>query len=157
MRIENKFLPTVRTDFLELENPKLYFQVKRRINNFAEGLDCYVKFQDESKKCQLIIHSNVFKAEGNKRADHIVEQDRFFAVQKVKEKILEFMNESNFNNSQSFMKILDEDTRAQCKLDSARRVPDLRLLHREPVSAFLQALLLRRLSSRTCARVQSKF
>lgn len=115
LRFETKFLPSVKEDTMDLDNPKNFFQCKKKIVMFAEGLDCQVKFEDSDKKSKLVIFSNVYQLEKDKRPANKVEQDRFFNVQLVKEKALEFMKESTLNNSESFMKILDEETRAQCK------------------------------------------
>lgn len=115
-RYEAEFLPTIKEDFMEIENPKNYFKSKKKILDFAQGIDCQVKFDDTDKKSKLIIFSNVYKLKTDKRTDNFIEQDRFFKVQSIKEKILELMRGVNLDNSTSFMNILDENTRAQCKL-----------------------------------------
>jgi hypothetical protein len=100
---------------MSIDNPKSYFQCKNRILEFAMGLDCHVKFDDKDRKSKLIIFSNSYKLEKDRRPSNLIEQDRFSRVQNLKERILTLINEVDKNNSVSFIKILDEETRAQCR------------------------------------------
>lgn len=118
---------------MPIDNPKSFFQCKKRILDFALGLDCQVKFDDSDRKSKLVILSNVFQLEKDKRPPHLIDQDRFSRVQSLKERIMYLLNEVDKNNSLSFMRILDEETRAQCRFLLIRRMSDLWLLHRTEV------------------------
>lgn len=113
-------MPSLRRDEMLIENPKVYFQSKKKILRFAEGLDCDIKFSDSNKKSKLLIISNVFQSERDRRNPASVEQDRMFRVHQIKEKILDIMKDSADLNKSSFINLMDEETRANCKVKSSQ-------------------------------------
>lgn len=73
-------------------------------------------YSENEKRSKLVIFSNTYKLEFDKRSPNNIEQDRYFNVKAIKEKVLKEMSEINLNNTDVFLNVLDEETRAICKI-----------------------------------------
>lgn len=102
----------MKEDYFKLDNPKAFFGCKASCIEYAEGLDCQIKYEESKEGSRVKILSNYFKRLNSKESDEFVERSRASNVLKVKEKIHEELADLDQSLSNTHLDMLDEATRA---------------------------------------------